>query len=158
MQQYKPPKWTSSERRISSSRRRPGRILLVDDYDDARATVRETLEQAGYVVIDTANGQQALNFLVSNFDEPVALIIVDLQMPVMDGWQFIDLLKCYVKLSTIPIIVVTGQPDPQLERITHRAVHGCLRAPYTLEALMAMVAQCLKLDGAQESGSPATVR
>jgi CheY-like chemotaxis protein len=139
---------TSSARRDSGSRRRFGRILVVDDYDDARTTVREALEQAGHVVIDAANGQQALNFLVSRLDEPVALIIADLQMPVMDGWRFIDLLKCYVKLSTIPVIVVTAQADPQLERITHRAVYGCLQAPYELDALMAMVSKCLSPEGA----------
>jgi CheY-like chemotaxis protein len=112
---------------------------LVDDYDDARATVREAIEEAGHVVIEAGNGQQALNILVSRFEQRIDLIIVDLQMPVMDGWRFIGLLQCYVKLSTIPVIVVTAATDPHLERITHRAVLGCVRAPYELESLMTMV-------------------
>ena len=128
----------SAVRRVTSAVRRRGRILLVDDYDDARATVREALEEAGHEVVEAGNGQQALNVLVSRF-ERVDLIIVDLQMPVMDGWRFIGLLNCYVKLSTIPVIVVTAASDPHLERITHRAVLGCVRAPYELGTLMAMV-------------------
>ena len=76
-------------RSVSSVRRRPGPILLVDDYDDARSSVREALEDAGHRVLEAANGQQALNLLVSRSAERVALIILDLQMPVMDGWRFI---------------------------------------------------------------------
>jgi c-di-GMP phosphodiesterase len=134
---------------MSGLRRRQNRILVVDDYEDARATTREALEQAGYVVTEAKNGQEALNLLVSRFRENVDLIVVDLNMPVMDGWTFIDLLKCYVTLSTIPIIVVTAAQDPHLERITHRAVVGCLRAPYEVEALLEMVEQRLNPTVAQ---------
>ena len=126
----------------SSSRRAVGPILLVDDYDDARASVREALEEQGHSVIEAGNGQQAMNYLVSPSAQRVSLIILDLQMPVMDGWKFIGLLKCYVKLSTIPVIVVTGH-DPHLERVTHRAVVGCLRAPYKVEQLLELVDKCL---------------
>jgi CheY-like chemotaxis protein len=114
----------------------------VDDYDDARTSVREALEDAGHIVMEAANGQQALNLLVGP-DQQVALIILDLQMPVMDGWRFIELLNCYVKLSTIPVIVVTAAPQPHLERISHKAVFGCLQAPYELRTLLEMINACL---------------
>jgi CheY-like chemotaxis protein len=130
-----------------------GSILLVDDYADARAIVREALEEEGHVVIEAVNGQEALNFLVSRPDERIALIVADLQMPVMDGWRFIELLNCYVKLSTIPIIVVTAAQNPHLERITHRSVFGCLQAPYQLDALLAMVDTCLDPEAADGSGT-----
>lgn len=139
-----PPAWNTSSRRISGSRRRRNRILVVDDYDDVRAALRVALERAGYAVTDVVNGQQALNLLVSRSRELIDLIVVDLHMPVMDGWTFIDLLRCYVNLSTIPIIVITASQDPHLERITHRAVLGCLRAPYDLKALVDMVDEGLK--------------
>ena len=119
--------------------------MLVDDHDGARASVRDALESAGHAVIEAANGQQALNFLVSRPDRRPALIILDLQMPVMDGWQFIELVKCYVKLSKIPIIIATAQ-DPHLERISHRAVLGCIRLPCDPEALLEMVDECLDPD------------
>ena len=132
-------------RSVSSVRRRPGPILLVDDYDDARASVREALEDAGHSVIEASNGQQALNLLVSRPDQQVALIILDQQMPVMDGWRFIELLRCYVALSHIPIIVVTGH-DPHLERVSHRGVSGCLQAPYELETLLGLVDSCFQAE------------
>jgi CheY-like chemotaxis protein len=131
------PRWEST------TRKRWGRILLVDDYEDARATVREALEAVGHVVLEAGNGQEALNVLVSRPHERVSLIIADLQMPVMDGWRLIELLNCYVKLSTVPVIVVTSATDPHLERITHPAVRGCLRAPYELKDLVDLVEACL---------------
>jgi len=153
MQQFVPPKTTwPAARKTSSTRRRLGSILLVDDYADARAVVREALEEEGHVVVEAANGQEALNFLVSRQDERIALIVADLQMPVMDGWRFIELLNCYVKLSTIPVIIVTAAQDPHLERITHGAVFGCLQAPYQLDALLAMVETCLDPAAAGGSG------
>jgi CheY-like chemotaxis protein len=105
--------------------------------------VREALEQAGHVVLEAVDGQQALNFLVSRRDEPIALIVLDLQMPVMDGWRLIELLHSYVSLATIPVIIVTAAAEPHLERVTHPAVYGCLQAPYQLDRLLAMVEACL---------------
>jgi CheY-like chemotaxis protein len=129
-------------RSVSGARQRTGPILLVDDYDDARAIVRDALEEAGHAVIEAAHGQQALNVLVAP-EQRVALIILDLQMPVMDGWRFIELLNSYVKLSTIPVIVATAASQPHLDRIKHKAVYGCLQAPYELRTLLDMVAACL---------------
>jgi CheY-like chemotaxis protein len=130
-------------RYASSARRRSDPILLVDDYDDARAVVRDAFEAAGYAVVEAANGQQALNVLVDP-NQRIRLIIMDLQMPVMDGWRFIELVDSYVRLSTIPIIVVTAAPQPQLERITHKAVHACLQSPYELKTLLRLVDSALQ--------------
>jgi CheY-like chemotaxis protein len=123
----------------SSGTRRIGSILLVDDYPDARAEVREALEELGHVVVEAENGQQALNYLVSRLDARVSLIVLDLQMPVMDGWRFLDLLRCYVKLAHIPVIIVTATPQPRLDEVVHRAVLGCLQAPYEMRQLVEMV-------------------
>ena len=131
-----------SSRSVSGARRRAGPILLVDDYDDARSAVRDALEEAGHVVSEAANGQQALNLLVAP-QRHVALIVLDLQMPIMDGWRFIELLHSYVKLSTIPVIVVTAAARPQLERINHNAVYCCLQAPYELSTLLKTIDACL---------------
>jgi two-component system chemotaxis response regulator CheY len=140
-------------RSVSGARKRAGPILLVDDYDDARAVVRDALEEAGYAVIEAVDGQQALNFLVApEPEQKVALIILDLQMPVMDGWRFIELLNAYVKLSTIPVIVVTAALEPAFERIKHPAVYGCLRAPYELKTLLKMIDSCL-YPGPQQSSA-----
>lgn len=121
-------------------------MLVVDDYEDARQSLREALENAGHEVVEAANGQQALNFMVSRPDHQVSLIVLDLQMPVMDGWRLLDVLRCYVRLANIPVIVVTGQADPQVERIRHPHLVQCVQAPYEMRALLGMVSDCLGPD------------
>ena len=128
-------------RPISFTRRRAGSVLLVDDYADARATVREALEAAGHSVLEAANGQQALNILVSG-EQRVAMIVLDLQMPVMDGWQFINLLRSYVGLSNIPVLVVTAH-DGSPDAVAHKSIFGWLRAPYPLDQLLTLVGECI---------------
>lgn len=133
---------TEPVRSVSGVMARRGVVLVVDDYDDARQTVAEALENAGYKVAEAQNGQQALNFMVSRPHESVSLIVLDLQMPIMDGWHLLDVLRCYVKLAHIPVLIVTGQ-DPHLSDIRHPSVVGCLRAPYELKRLIRMVDDCL---------------
>src|SRR3954463_14824803 len=94
----------------ASQRREGGRILIVDDYDDARLNLREALESVGYEVVEAVHGQQALHYLVSNEPRAVGLILLDLAMPVMDGWQFLRLLSSYVGLRSIPVLIVSGHP------------------------------------------------
>jgi CheY-like chemotaxis protein len=119
-----------------------GPILVVDDYEDARLTVREALEDAGYGVIEARNGQEALSFLVNRPDEHVSLILLDLQMPVMDGWALLEVLRCYVAWSKIPVIIVSAQ-EAHLERTLHRGVRGCIRAPYEVNDLIHRVDECM---------------
>ncbi|HVY29293.1 MAG TPA: response regulator [Polyangiaceae bacterium] len=133
---------TEPVRSISGVTTARGLVLVVDDYDDARQNVSEALESAGYKVAEAQNGQQALNFMVSRPQESVSLIVLDLQMPVMDGWHLLDVLRCYVKLANIPVIIVTAQ-DPHLDDIRHPSVAGCLRAPYEIKKLIRMVDDCL---------------
>lgn len=128
-------------RKVSSTVRRIGPILLVDDYDDARASTREALEDAGYEVTEAANGQQALNLLVTPRESRFSLILLDLQMPVMDGWRLLELLRCYVALASIPVIVLTSH-EPRLEQIRHPNLYGCLRGPYELADVVIAVDAC----------------
>lgn len=128
---------------VSSAAARVGPILLVDDYDDARLSAREALEGAGYDVIEARHGQQALDFLVNRPDEGVALIVLDLQMPVMDGWQLLEVLRCYVRLSTIPVIIASAY-DSHPEQLRQYSVYGRLNAPYSLEKLIELVDACLR--------------
>jgi CheY-like chemotaxis protein len=122
-----------------------GVVLVVDDYDDARQSLREALESAGHAVLEAANGQQALNLMVSRPDRQVSLIVLDLQMPVMDGWRLLDVLRCYVRLANIPVIVVTGH-DPHVERIRHPNLLHCVRAPYDMRTLLDLVDASLTPD------------
>jgi CheY-like chemotaxis protein len=118
----------------------PGRCvaLVVDDDPDLRANFRELLEELGQDVEEAANGQEAFNFLVFNPTTKVELILLDLQMPVMDGWQFLTLVKSYIRLSKIPVVVASSFAST-LDPVWKRELAACLQTPSDLSRLPAVV-------------------
>jgi CheY-like chemotaxis protein len=116
----------------------PACILVVDDDADSRETLREVLEELGHRVVEAANGREALDFLVDHPTEGVKLILLDLQMPIMNGWQLLKLLDSYVRLSSIPVLVISAFAST-LESDAYRSLVGQLEVPYKLPQLRAMV-------------------
>jgi CheY-like chemotaxis protein len=89
--------------------KREWRILVVEDNEDAREAMVALLQMKGYRAVPAANGQEALDYL---HNAPVPdLIILDLWMPVMDGWHFRDEQVKDPRLKKIPVIVVTALSD-----------------------------------------------
>ena len=84
------------------------RILIVDDDDDFRGLMRQQLKEAGYVVFDARDAESALQIARTTRPD---VITVDLLMPGIDGWGFIDKLRREESLAAIPIIVVSGAAD-----------------------------------------------
>jgi len=84
---------------------REAKILVVEDDDDIRDSLKELLEEEGYRVDTAANGEQALNRLRG---EAPQLILLDLMMPVMDGWEFQKQLREIPSFSRVPIIVISA--------------------------------------------------
>jgi CheY-like chemotaxis protein len=87
-------------------------ILVVEDEHDVRVVLREILEGAGWRVTTAANGRDALAILRAGAKP--ALVVVDLWMPMMDGWQLMDALRADPELATIPIGVQTAHDDAEL--------------------------------------------
>ena len=79
-------------------------ILLVDDDADLRQALATNLEKHGLTVIQAENGQEALDRVG---EEMPALIILDMNMPVMDGWEFAK--QFYRRQESAPIIVLTAE-------------------------------------------------
>jgi CheY-like chemotaxis protein len=117
-----------------------GVTLVVDDNADLREGMREILEPLGLEVVEAANGQEAFNFLVFNPTVPVSLIILDLMMPVMDGWQFLTLLKSYIRLSKIPVVVASSVAGT-MQACDKEGLAACLQTPSDLPRLAAVVQQ-----------------
>ena len=84
-------------------------ILVVEDDEDAREAMVALLKMKGYHAVPAGNGREALDYL----DQAPApdLIILDLWMPVMDGWQFRSEQTRNPRLAHIPVIVVTALSD-----------------------------------------------
>lgn len=85
---------------------RDGVVLIVDDDQSIRETVELALELENRPTAQAANGQAALEWL--RHHEPPCLILLDLMMPVMNGWQVIDHLRQDDRLSEIPVVVITA--------------------------------------------------
>jgi DNA-binding NtrC family response regulator len=89
-----------------------GRVLIVEDEDHVRKTVALALKQGGYEVLEASDGEQAIAAIQSY---PAALsihaIICDLGLPKVNGHELIAFIRR--KLPSVPVIVLTGQPDVQ---------------------------------------------
>jgi two-component system chemotaxis response regulator CheY len=85
-------------------------VLSIDDSKAIRDMVSFTLSSAGYRVIEAENGAQGLDKLRA---EPVALVIVDLNMPVMNGFEFIKRARGEPKGAGIPILMLTTESRPE---------------------------------------------
>ena len=79
---------------------------MVDDDQDIRDALCELLEDEGYRAVSAANGQEALVYL--NSREPPCVILLDLMMPVMDGWEFRRRQQSDPKFAKIPVVVITA--------------------------------------------------
>lgn len=122
-------------------------ILVVDDENDVRETLKDVLEMEGYTVHVAANGKEAIDVL-SKIDRP-CLILLDLMMPVMNGWDFLEKRKKDDILAQIPVAVVSaaGRPfDIRGKKTT------AMPKPVDLEALIAMVASFCPRQIEQSSG------
>jgi len=101
--------------------RRDGPVLVVEDDADTRDMMRHTIERMGLAVAETANGRLALSWLGDN--PPPAIILLDLMMPEMDGFAFLDALAARADWREIPIIVVTAKQlsAGERERLSRQA-------------------------------------
>ena len=81
------------------------RVLVVDDYPDAREMYAEYLKYSGFDVIEAGNGREALDRAL---DSAPDIILMDLSLPVMDGWEATRRLKADKLTAGIPIVALTG--------------------------------------------------
>jgi two-component system cell cycle response regulator DivK len=82
-----------------------GTILYVEDNPDNRSLIRRVLESESYAVVEAINAQQALEKLESN---AIDLVLMDINMPEMDGYTLTAKIKAIQKFSKIPIVAVTA--------------------------------------------------
>jgi DNA-binding response OmpR family regulator len=82
-------------------------ILIVDDDDDMRNLLTHLLKREGYEVLNAIHGEQAMSLLAKAPKLP-SLILLDLRMPVMDGWKFRTVQRADKRYQDIPVVVVTS--------------------------------------------------
>jgi CheY-like chemotaxis protein len=115
------------------------RVLVVDDSEDIRMTIRDVLEDQGFTVACAANGREALDMLLRDDTRP-ALILLDLTMPEMDGWTFRQEQQKVPRLAQIPVVLFSGHHDAARAAQSLNAV-ALLTKPLRLEGLVTLVEQ-----------------
>jgi CheY-like chemotaxis protein len=111
------------------------RILVVDDDTSIRSFVEMALDSEGYVVSTATNGAQAL--AVTDQVQP-DLILLDMRMPIMDGWTFARMYREQARGPKAPIVVITAATDAG-ERAAEIQADGYLGKPFDLDELLGLV-------------------
>ena len=120
-------------------------ILIIEDCDEIRVDLAELLRDEGYEVVTARHGAEALVLLDAG---PVpSLILLDLMMPVMDGWQFRREQLGKPKLAPIPVVLLTGSNNAQQHARDLSAV-GCVQKPFDLDQLLCTVSDVVTRAGA----------
>src|SRR5438132_14133766 len=85
-------------------------VLVVDDDDDIRSAVQEVLEGEGYPTVGAANGKEALDVLRTSATPP-ALVLLDLMMPEMDGWELLVRMDEDPAMHRVPVALMSAHPS-----------------------------------------------
>jgi CheY-like chemotaxis protein len=115
----------------------PDYILIVEDDFDIREALTQILEEEGYAVRGAANGREALDLVASEDPKP-KLILLDLMMPVMNGWQFRAEQLKDPGLASVPVLVISADPQVQ-PKAASLGVAGLLKKPIALDDLLEAV-------------------
>lgn len=119
-------------------------VVIVDDAPDIRLILTVALTDVGYQVASAANGQEALVLLRDAAERP-CVIVLDLMMPIMDGWTFLAEQQADEALAAIPVIILTAAPTT-LEAAQARGARAVLQKPVDLATVRALVAQYCSAD------------
>jgi CheY-like chemotaxis protein len=129
---------TQAGRQGSPERQEPGgcEVLLVEDDPVTGLAVSLTLGERGYAVHSAADGREALDYVHGH--PPPRVILLDLVMPGMDGWQFRQQQQQDAALAGIPVVVMSGAADRDQEALAVDAA-GYFLKPYDIRTLLELV-------------------
>jgi len=124
-------------------------ILVVDDSEDMRDLLQRLLERAGYRVVLAADGQASLTQARLHHPD---LVLMDLSLPDLDGWEAVSHLRKMPEFRTTPIIAVTAHVSPQeAERALAAGCTTHIGKPFDTRALLQVVARLL-VEGSSTHG------
>ena len=109
-------------------------VLIVEDEEDLREIMRQALEMKGYAVVTAAEGQAALERIGEI--EQLCLVLLDLVMPGMNGWDFYEKLRERPELASVPVVVHSSTPAS-----APKGVSRVIGKPLMLDGLLSVVRQ-----------------
>ena len=123
---------------------RPHRILVVDDQEVNRDALGITLEEY-YEVVYAENGREALDIIEASLND-ISLVMLDLMMPVMDGFAVLDAMRKDHRMRTIPVIVLTAEKSAELQALEMGAA-DFITKPFDMpEIILARVSRMIELN------------
>ncbi|MBB2203609.1 response regulator [Gluconacetobacter takamatsuzukensis] len=115
------------------------RVLTIDDSRTMQGMLRKALEEAGYDVIQGADGVEGIEVLESA-DPPPKVIITDINMPRMDGFGVIETVRKMSQFKHLPVIVLTTESDPEKKAKARAAgATGWIIKPFSSDSLIAAI-------------------
>ena len=117
-------------------------VLIVEDDLDLRESIAEVLEDNEFRPLGASNGREAMERLRTDADKP-CLILLDMMMPVMDGWEFRAIQREDPELGSIPVVVMTAHVDLQ-QAAEQLSAAACLKKPVQLDTLLDIVQRFCK--------------
>ena len=117
------------------------KILIVEDNFDNLTLVRLLLEREGYQVVVSFDGREGLE--LARAEKP-DLIALDLDMPILDGWEFLRQAKSDPDIQDIPVVVVTAHLMPgERNRVIEAGGAGYVSKPFKVNVLVEEIQRCL---------------
>ena len=107
-------------------------VLIVEDEEDLREMMRDALELSGFTVVTAQEGQDALE-KISKIEQ-LCLVLLDLLMPGMNGWEFFEKLRQRPELAAVPVVVHSSLPNRAPAGVTR-----VLQKPVLLDQLISVV-------------------
>jgi CheY-like chemotaxis protein len=104
-------------------------VLVVDDDPDTVETMREILQDEGHTVLSAANGLEGLQMALASIPD---LVLLDLDMPVMDGRAFLDALHKAPSLAGVTVVILSGANDPPV-------AFESVKKPLRLDTLLGLI-------------------
>lgn len=122
-------------------------ILVVDDDVSIRKLIVTSLRREGYKLNEAVNGREALDAMRGGDED---LVLLDLMMPEVSGWEVLRIRRENAELRRIPVIVISANHGPDVSEAVSSGICALLPKPFELAALHALVRSCLMHEHGEE--------
>jgi two-component system KDP operon response regulator KdpE len=126
-------------------------VLVVDDDPSIRRMIVAALKRDGYVFHEAPNGKEALDLMRS---EHPNVVVLDLMMPILSGWDVLQARELEPDLKSIPVIIISANRAPEVATAVDMGICAFLPKPFDIGALSALVRSCLPLNSPARTSVP----
>jgi len=118
-------------------------VLVVDDDPNIRRMIVAALRRDGYDFLEAPNGREGLDAMRA---ERPDVVVLDLMMPILSGWDVLRERAGDPELQAIPVIIISANRDPEVATAVSQGICAFLPKPYDIGALSALVRSCMPRD------------